>query len=621
MLKLVRFVVLALTLTLLASAVRAELTDEQKQQGIDLQTKITELRKLVGAKKNDEAGKILVETEKLLDGLKDADDSPAYKRVISGYQSTLTTFRKTLTSRGVKLEDVAAPAPKPATPGTPATQTAAGGTSFMRDVVPILAGKCGGCHMGNQMRGQFSMATFDALMKGAKGSSVVEAGKSKASRLVEVIESGDMPRGGGKVSMQELAVISKWIDDGAKFDGQNRTMPLRVGRPDGPRLEVATATGNEKIKFSRDIAPVLVANCTSCHGGGDASGDLNLDSFQAMLRGGDRGNAIVPGNPGESLLIKKLKGTADGMRMPARKDPLKDEIIAKFELWIQEGAKFDGPSPTMPTETVANIYAAQQMTHEELSAHRLELASANWKLGNPDLEAEVVETPHFRIMGDVIKSRLEEIGKIAEDQYEKVSNIFAVPDNEQLLKGKLTLFVFNRYYEYTEYGTMVERRSLPRDWRGHWKYTIIDAYACLAPPKEDEDTAERLISELLVGAHIDSLGKVPTWFAQGAARAVSAKSNPKSPAVLTWEGRIPGIASSVQQPEKLFDNEIEASDAAVMSYGFVKALLGKTANYQTLLKSLKSGKDFDAAFMDAYKADPPTLLKAWAAGAKSGRKR
>jgi len=46
-------------------------------------------------------------------------------------------------------------------------------------------------------------------------------GKSNGSRLVEVIESGDMPRAGAKVTKPELAAISKWIDEGAKFDGSD----------------------------------------------------------------------------------------------------------------------------------------------------------------------------------------------------------------------------------------------------------------------------------------------------------------------------------------------------------------------------------------------------------------
>ena len=44
------------------------------------------------------------------------------------------------------------------------------------------------------------MANYTALMRGNKAGPVISAGKGKDSRIIEVIESGDMPRGGGRVS-------------------------------------------------------------------------------------------------------------------------------------------------------------------------------------------------------------------------------------------------------------------------------------------------------------------------------------------------------------------------------------------------------------------------------------
>ena len=72
------------------------------------------------------------------------------------------------------------------------------------------------------------------MMQGAKNLAVVMPGDGKGSRIYEVIESGDMPRGGGKVDMAELTTLTKWIDQGAKFDGKDPTQtlegPRRAGR-------------------------------------------------------------------------------------------------------------------------------------------------------------------------------------------------------------------------------------------------------------------------------------------------------------------------------------------------------------------------------------------------------
>ena len=69
------------------------------------------------------------------------------------------------------------------------------------------------------------------------------------------------------------------------------------------------------MSFSNDLAPVFVKHCIGCHGlGRRASGRLNLNTFDGLLRGGERGAPVVPGKPADSLLIKKLKGTGGGQQ-------------------------------------------------------------------------------------------------------------------------------------------------------------------------------------------------------------------------------------------------------------------------------------------------------------------
>ena len=134
----------------------------------------------------------------------------------------------------------------------------AGAVSFVRDVAPILVAKCGRCHVDKTL-GQLSMASYSSLMKGAKKLAVVMPGDGKGSRIYEVIESGDMPRGGGKVEMAELAMLTKWIDQGAKFDGRNQDDAIKglvgpgVNTNMAPeqKLEATIATGRESIRFAR----------------------------------------------------------------------------------------------------------------------------------------------------------------------------------------------------------------------------------------------------------------------------------------------------------------------------------------------------------------------------------
>ena len=90
--------------------------------------------------------------------------------------------------------------------------------------------------------------------------------------------------------------------------------------------------------FERKIRPVLVKHCYECHSS-DADvvqGGLRLDDPDDMLRGGDTGPALVPGEPSASLLLAAIR-YEDGLEMPP--DGVLDErVVRDFETWIRLGA-------------------------------------------------------------------------------------------------------------------------------------------------------------------------------------------------------------------------------------------------------------------------------------------
>lgn len=99
----------------------------------------------------------------------------------------------------------------------------------------------------------------------------------------------------------------------------------------------------EPISFTRQVAPILVRNCQTCHGPREPKGNYQLSSFQQLLKPGETESApIVPGKPVDSYLFTLLTAT-DESRMPKNGGPLAAEQIDVIKRWIEEGATFDGP--------------------------------------------------------------------------------------------------------------------------------------------------------------------------------------------------------------------------------------------------------------------------------------
>ena len=102
--------------------------------------------------------------------------------------------------------------------------------------------------------------------------------------------------------------------------------------------------------YTTKVKPIFDANCARCHGGANHRGGLNIDTREAMLKGGHDGSVLVPGDPSKSLLVKLIRheGPADDpMPMPPNKPKISDADIAVVEAWVKAGAVMP-PAPAQP---------------------------------------------------------------------------------------------------------------------------------------------------------------------------------------------------------------------------------------------------------------------------------
>jgi cytochrome c553 len=101
-------------------------------------------------------------------------------------------------------------------------------------------------------------------------------------------------------------------------------------------MHAAPAASPEAIEFfEKNVRPVLVSKCQSCHGPKRQQGGLRLDSRAALLKGGDNGAILTPGQPDKSLLIRAIRYDGD-VQMPP-KNKLPDEVIAHLTTWVKMG--------------------------------------------------------------------------------------------------------------------------------------------------------------------------------------------------------------------------------------------------------------------------------------------
>ena len=101
----------------------------------------------------------------------------------------------------------------------------------------------------------------------------------------------------------------------------------------------ATAIPPEQADFfEKKIRPVLASECYECHDAKKQKGGLRLDYRDGWKKGGDSGDAIIPGEPAKSLLIRSIRHDDPDLKMPSKRPKLSDAAIADFEKWIALGA-------------------------------------------------------------------------------------------------------------------------------------------------------------------------------------------------------------------------------------------------------------------------------------------
>jgi len=133
------------------------------------------------------------------------------------------------------------------------------------------------------------------------------------------------------------AVVASWFCGEARADS-----------PQPPQVNGDTVSAEAGEFFEARVRPILAERCLKCHGPEKQSSGLRLDSRAAVLKGGDSGPAVVPGKPGQSLLIQAVDHRHGELKMPP-KGQLPEPSVAMLRQWVVLGVPWTNESATRTT--------------------------------------------------------------------------------------------------------------------------------------------------------------------------------------------------------------------------------------------------------------------------------
>ncbi len=135
---------------------------------------------------------------------------------------------------------VARTANSPQAPG----QVAAVRVSFEAEIQPLIVANCLDCHNADKRKGGLSLATYADVLEGGKDGAVVKPGNSADSLLIHRLMGTvgeQMPKEGVPLEEFEVALVRRWIDEGARATPASPPAPapweapLALGKPSVPR--------------------------------------------------------------------------------------------------------------------------------------------------------------------------------------------------------------------------------------------------------------------------------------------------------------------------------------------------------------------------------------------------
>jgi len=605
----------------MVTAEAAKLTSEQRKELASIKRNLSKVSTLIRQKKLDEAKTVIDEEEQKLDQL-------AQDAMIPETDPVMISTKRLIALRRTFLEKAMGGGNKPA--GNK-------GVSFEEQIAPIFNEKCVSCHGEDRSSANLKLNTFADMRKGGRSGLLLIPRNPNASLLIRKLVAPDnqrMPKNGPALDRDQIQLIARWVAEGAQFDGEKETDPIgaSVKAKKNP-VKVVMATGDEKVSFMKDVAPWMLDFCMRCHSGNNPSSGFSVVTFEDILRGGDSGAVIIPGNPDDSRLWH-LVGLQDPIKMPQGQALLKRKNAQDLKTWITEGAKFDGKDAKgnlremVPTEEELRMAELANMSSEEFANLRRETLEPTWKRAVTNEKAEILETDDFMFYGNVSADRLKQISGWATKQVDELRKLFN-EKKKPFWRGKLAVYVMKDRFGYTEFNQTIEDRRVGNDTTWHSKVTpnSLDAYLVLEDVGDEANATSpglqtNLVAGLTNAAIQRGAGEVPVWASRGLGMLLAANSSPSQAYFESLRQQALEAAPKVRRPEELVaEGTFSPAETTAVGFTLVEFLInnGGLPKMAALLKELKSGTRPADAVTKVYGTNIRALATAYARTLRPGK--
>ena len=150
-----------------------------------------------------------------------------------------------------------------------------------------------------------------------------------------------LSHGEGFLTQRMPARLRGWLGMPAAAPATAATAGAAPEPPKAARGGPGSADPSNPAFYGVHIAPLLSRSCLSCHRPQKHKGGLVMDTYANLMRGGDDGPVVAPGNAKASEILRRVRLPAsDDDSMPSDGDkPLAPEEIQMIEHWIAAGAK------------------------------------------------------------------------------------------------------------------------------------------------------------------------------------------------------------------------------------------------------------------------------------------